>query len=105
MSNWKGYEFLVFGALLFVVFILLALWIGKKAKEKGYSRVGFTIFALFLPVIALIVVLVIQPTQAAQDKSLVKCSQCAEAIQPQAKRCKHCGIEIPLTLINAPSAT
>ena len=94
MSNWKGYEFLVFGALLFVVFILLALWIGKKAQEKGYSRVGFTIFALFFPVISLIVVLVIQPTQTAQVKGLAKCPHCAEAIQPDAKVCKHCGRDV-----------
>jgi len=98
MSNWKGYEFLFVGLLLMVVFVLLAIWIGKKAQEKGYSRAGFTVFGLFFTLIALIVVLVIQPTQTAQTTGLAKCPHCAEAIQPDAKVCKHCGRDVPATL-------
>lgn len=89
----------ILGLLLLVALVVftiwLAIWIGKKAEEKGYSRLGFTIFGLFFTLIALIVVLVIQPTQATQAVGSAKCPFCAEAIQPEAKVCKHCGRDIP----------
>lgn len=93
----KGSNILILVVLLGLIAfgIWLAFWIGKKAQEKGYSRVGFTIFGLFFTLIALIVVLVIQPTQAAQTSGLVKCPHCAEAVQPEARVCKHCGRDIP----------
>jgi len=94
--NFKGTEIL--GILLFVVLLVfavwLAIWIGKKAEEKGYSRAGFTIFGLFFTVIALIVVLVIQPTSEIESRGMGKCPYCAESIQPEAKVCKHCGRDL-----------
>lgn len=95
--NLRGAELLIIIVFLalFAFAIWLAIWIGKRAEEKGYSRVGFTIFGLFFTLIALIVVLAIQPTQGAQSLGLVKCPHCAEAIQPEAKVCKHCGRDIP----------
>jgi len=93
MSNLKGSEFLIilmfFALMAFGIWV--AVWIGKKAQEKGYSRVGFTIFGLFFTIVALIVVLVIRPTQDSLSAGLVKCIYCAEVIQPEAKVCKHCG--------------
>lgn len=96
MGNLRASELLglLLVLALIAVGIWLAIWIGKKAEEKGYSRVGFTIFGLFFTLIALIVVLVIQPTQAVQVSGLAKCPYCAEAIQPDAKVCKHCGRDL-----------
>jgi len=86
--------FPIFLLLVFGGIIWLAIWIGGRAHEKGYSRAGFVVFGLFFSLIALIVVLVIQPTQTAQVKGLAKCPHCAEAIQPDAKVCKHCGRDV-----------
>lgn len=101
MSNLRGWEFLLLLLLVVLpiaVAVWLAFWIGRKAEEKGYSRVGFTIFGLFFTLIALVVVLVIQPTTAASIAGTVPCPYCAEAIKPEAKVCKHCGRDVPSAL-------
>jgi hypothetical protein len=60
-------EFGIFSLILFVAFIALyiwlIIWVGKRALSKGYSRAGFTVFAIFLPIIAWIVVLILDPRQ------------------------------------------
>lgn len=72
--------------------------IGNIAENKGYSKAGFIIFAIFLPLIALVVALVIQPSRVKQTAvaaaAMVKCPMCAELIQPDARKCKHCGSDV-----------
>lgn len=92
--RWQELLILLILIGLLALFVWLAIWIGKKAEEKGYSRVGFTIFGLLVPLIALIVVLILQPSQQVQQQGLVKCPYCAEAIQPEARVCKHCGRDV-----------
>jgi len=96
----RGQTFLLIGGL--ILFIWFTIWliiaIGNIAQAKGYSKTGFVIFAIFLPLIALIVVLVLQPSQAKQvsiiESQSVKCPKCAELIKPEAVVCKHCGSDI-----------
>lgn len=94
--NLRGSELLmilIFLGLLALA-IWLAFWIGKKAEQKGYSRVGFTILGLFFTLIALIVVLVLPETRERLEARLPKCPYCAEAIQPVDKVCRHCSRDI-----------
>lgn len=87
---------LLIGVVTYVWFWIWAIIaIGNIAQEKGYSKTGFVVFAIFLPIIALIVALVLQPSQAKENATvaaqMVKCPACAELIQPDAQKCKHCG--------------
>ena len=61
-SNLGGFEWLFLLGML-ALYAWLVIWIGKKAEQKGYSRAGFTVLAIFFTLIALIIVLVLKPRQ------------------------------------------
>ncbi len=83
---------------LIALYVVAAIYVGNKAKSKGYSKAGFIVFALFFLPVALIVVLVIEPSTVQREQvaaaTLSKCPSCAELVQPEAKVCKHCGRDI-----------
>ncbi len=83
---------------LIALYVVAAIYVGNKAKSKGYSKAGFIVFALFFLPVALIVVLIIQPSTVQREQvaaaTLSKCPSCAELVQSEAKVCKHCGRDI-----------
>ena len=97
MPNLRWQElfiFLIFFAVPLALYIWLIIWVGKRALQKGYSRAGFTVFTIFLPVIAWIVVLVLDPRPQPPAPTMAKCPHCAEGVLPEAQVCKHCGRDI-----------
>ncbi len=94
----RALPILVIVAVLVALYVAAAIFVGNKAKSKGYSKAGFIVFALFFLPVALIVVLIIQPSTVQREQvaaaTLSKCPSCAELVQPEAKVCKHCGRDI-----------
>ena len=45
----------------FIIWVLMILFVIQRAGQQGRNKLLWGIFALFLPVIALIVILIIKP--------------------------------------------
>lgn len=76
-------EFLLF------VWVMIAIVCAVIASNKGRSGFGWLVLGALFGVFALIVVACLSSTDA--DPSLKRCPDCAEAVQPEARVCKHCG--------------
>ncbi len=86
-GNVDGVSLFLLPLSLVAGWIWAVITVGNYARSKGYSKAGFVVFAIFFPLIALIVVLVIQP-------STVQREQVAAAIL-DALGCRgHCRAEV-----------
>jgi hypothetical protein len=88
-------EYLIF----FVVWLFLALLVGRYASDKGVVGgffASFFISVVFSPLIGFVAVLVSKPDRQRVEKralqsGMKKCPDCAELVNGEARKCKHCG--------------
>jgi hypothetical protein len=87
------------GEFLLLLWFLLALFVGTYASNKGVTGGflgSFFISLVFSPIIGFIAVLVSKPDkrrveQKALQSGMKKCPDCAEWVNGEARKCKHCG--------------
>ena len=90
--------------LLLFVWLVMGVIVGLIGKHKGSSGCGWFLFGLLIWPIALVAVLLVQPTAEAEDRKSqrqgrVPCPYCAEYIRPEAAICPYCRKEVPLLLV------
>lgn len=87
--------------LTIIIWIVLALVVSSLASTKGRSSFGFFVLsAIFSPIIALLILLVLGNDNNSIEKNdlkncnLIKCPNCAETIKSEALVCKHCSNKV-----------
>jgi len=88
--------------LVLFFWLLFAAIVGWLAYLKGRSAIGlFLIAVVFSPMIGLIVVLIMKPSEEVKEQRALLsgegkiCPFCAEVVRSEAVTCKHCGRDIP----------
>ncbi len=96
------------GLLALLVVMVTAVVSVRIAMAKGYSQVGFSLFALVVPIFPLVCAIAFPEKESkrvevtnfpSQDAgtgprtNMVACYWCAEQIQAAARICRHCGRE------------
>lgn len=73
--------------LLYVILIDVVLGVvpAMIADKKGYSFLLWYLFGLLLFIVALPIILLLDPVNQK------KCPECAELVKPDAARCRFCG--------------
>ena len=88
--------------MTFVLWLVLAIFVGMFADNKGRSGIGFFFLAVLLsPLIGFLIAIAVKPNRdKAEAKKmervgLRKCPFCVELIKFEAAVCKHCGRDVP----------
>ena len=84
--------------------LLFSVIVGWFAHQKGRSGIAFFLIAIVIsPMIGLIVVLIIKPSDEVMEQRMLlsgegkTCPFCAEVVRSEAVTCKHCGKDIAAT--------
>jgi MFS family permease len=85
---------ILIGAIVgLIIWIVLCYFIGRAAERKNRSYASFFLIAFFVsPILAAVIVAALPPSREMEIAKgrLVACTECAEAIQPEARICPFC---------------
>ena len=85
-----------------LIWFVLAIAIGIWASNRGRSGFGWFLLAVVISPLLAGILLAVTKNKAdigvisniPSEKTHARCSQCAEFVLPEAKKCKHCGAEL-----------
>lgn len=87
--------FCILPIIMFIIWIILAIWVYKDAEKRGKSGALWLIIVIITGIIGLIIWLVIRPPiggepgqKAATDR---RCPSCGRTIPMDAQVCPYCG--------------
>jgi hypothetical protein len=90
-----------------IIWIAVAALSGYYANQKGRSAVSWAILGFFISALALLILWLLPPLGVDDEKSREiarkfgvsaryrKCPSCAELVQKEAIKCKHCHTDLP----------
>ncbi|SEM49296.1 hypothetical protein SAMN04487857_102271 [Pseudomonas sp. ok272] len=89
-----------------IIWIAVAVLSGYYANQKGRNVVSWVVLGFFLSVFALIALWFLPPLGIADKRSDIarkldmsgryrKCPSCAELVENEAIKCKHCHVDLP----------
>ncbi len=89
---------------LILIYFVFSVVVGAVASGRGRSGFGWFLLALIIsPIISIIIVLILPSAlpgdiqrQQVQAEPQKRCPYCAELINAQAIKCRHCGSSIAL---------
>ncbi|MGE5558379.1 MAG: hypothetical protein ACM3WV_07160 [Bacillota bacterium] len=70
------------------------IMVGMDAEKRGMNPWGWGIFVFLLCIIGLPVYLIVRKPLLSDQGSTKNCPFCAETIQSDALKCKHCGSDL-----------
>lgn len=77
--------------ILFVIWIILAIWVYKDAQKRGSSGALWLIIVIFTGIIGLIIWLVVRPPIGGETpESKRMCPNCGRPIPMDARACPYC---------------
>jgi hypothetical protein len=74
-----------------VLWLVMGAVVGVIAQSKGQSFLAWAAYGFVLWPVALVHILVTKPAPAPGER---KCPSCAEIVQADAVRCKHCQADL-----------
>ncbi|MFO7676794.1 MAG: zinc ribbon domain-containing protein [Thermoplasmatota archaeon] len=83
--------FCIIPFIMFIIWIILAIWVYKDAKKRGSSGALWLLIVLITGIIGLIIWLVVRPPIGGEkEESKRMCPNCGRPIPMDARACPYC---------------
>lgn len=80
---------------IFIFWFIFSIVVGFVASTKGRSSIGYFLLSILIsPLLGLIIILVLSPSEKISTGNMNVCPSCKELVKPDALKCKHCGYDL-----------